>query len=516
MTRTKGIVCIFSMSVIVSACQLGNIDADLPQFQQQEDPILESDAVTAEPSSQIQDEENQPAPVSESLTTITDYVAQPLSKTQDATLAIDVSNTLSQTLISSQSNEENHVYATPGILVTAALSLEGADKLVHADIFNAINTSVADEWLGAIGSFSRETSLALEVSSIGQFGYLFRQDFLDQLTSRYDSSLKPALFVRDAGFYTRFDDKYYAAGSTPLYETVYDVKDKNSQRARLIHQTDSRQSFTFSEEFTLETRKIVFADLNNNLKLTDALIIQGTLGQVSNEKYTATSIPLNEPDIALLVITPETDQFDSTASAILSEIKHISENLTSTITDVSIPFFSQSSQLNSLDALFDGTSLQSQETANFTAVNDKGFLYLNQFAHNTNFTLSASGMELNSFSAARLDATDYEPASAFSPNYVNQGYSSSFSSFNYLSYDNIMPCDTAIDNRPFFYAIVNRNTQTILAIGQTVSVEGESAYIGTCPPITDTLFDLNDATNTANPDWNPTTTPAGYTTPEQP
>ncbi|MBN4079508.1 hypothetical protein JYT26_02595 [Beggiatoa alba] len=244
--------------------------------------------------------------------------------------------------------------------------------------------------------------------------------------------------------------------------------------------------------------------------------ITGAYHTAAGENYQAVEIPLTDPDLSMVIIIPTPGQFDNirqNLDAILwNDIRgKLEASEPAAETTVHIPTFALARELSNDDMPYLGVALidnaegspssapdNPDTTANFSRVNNAGFLYLETPQQHIALTVDEQGLNASTVTAAVHMATKDEPSNLF-----NSAYISSFS-FGLTSHNgtgffltisgDTQPCFYPPEQNPFLFAIYAAASDTLLYLGQVQALEGplvtadwtvpnDTWFCGLTPPV---------------------------------
>lgn len=179
--------------------------------------------------------------------------------------------------------------------------------------------------------------------------------------------------------------------------------------------------------------------------------------------FSAAIIPLDDEKLSLMVISPANSKFESVRSGLSATLfNDIIEGAAPVCQVIYLPL----SVINH-SVIRENFGIASDEYfADFSVINNKGFLSLKQVLLTTDVSVSTAGLQSQSKSLAILDATPDEPPSVFDDGFYA---GVTFTTSGGLDSGCYYPAQAA----PFIFVLFNSETNTILNIGQVVEVDGE-------------------------------------------
>ena len=338
---------------------------------------------------------------------------------------------------------------------------------------------------------------SVERSSIlwGQLSYRFSHGYLQQQAELFGPEMIGLDFLRNAE----------SSKSSIVERLDFDpVKFDLSSRTRLFSAQLSNVSVSWSDQLTTELFTGRFG-AHEEQHQVEMVRVEGLLRVAETADYKAVEIPLSDPGLALVMITPTAGRFETVRVAFNSDSwKELQTKLIAVNTSVAVPEFILQRELpgNSVPdlgiALSDGepviidngssyivgagtepdinvdTALANTPTnpelaANFSSINNAGYLYLDSLKQHMLLAVSVQGINANTTTAAAHLATVYEPHYLFD---FDSGYSAGFTSIWTIE-KNLKSCYKPADQSPFIFAIYARESGTLLYLGQLMSLEGQ-------------------------------------------
>lgn len=374
-----------------------------------------------------------------------------------------------QTSIPTEVNSVIAPFDWQQMLAALALGAEGTtlDVFVTASKFDFKLASTFENvsvWEQAIASNS-----SIERNSYfwGQSDYLFSIDYLKQQAELFGPSITPLNF--------RFDSNQSQLDiNAVLMENTYFV---DSSTRVVATQTTSIVS-SWSSSLQLEAVSARFGG-SVEQQWVDMVKLDGLLNVYQGENYKAVQVPLNDSALSLIIITPDEDSFGSVRTNLKTTFwNQLLENLSPTESTVYIPKFIIERELivQGEDIPLLGVAGSDTE-ASFSAVNEKGFLFLDKNKQNISLTINENGFNSVTKSFSELAAMEDEPENLFSFSNFSvfvesqSGYEAVNSGLAYYN-----SCLYAANQSPFIFITYDATTGSIMNLGQVKKLDGQ--YIG--------------------------------------
>lgn len=350
-------------------------------------------------------------------------------------------------------------------LAQLSMGAEGATR----DAFSAVsdfnfkeNISYADislweQQITQLNSIDRQKVLW------GQSGYLFRRGFLDAQVEYWAPEIKGLNFLQDP--YT---------SENVIYETLYDeqLSPVIDRRSRLVVFQVSQLASGWNNGINVTPVIGRFGEQNIQ-RVTNMLKITGDLNSFETEEYSAVELPFASDELAMLIITPAQGQFESVRKKLNGALwKKLTSSLSVVNVSIQLPELVLereylSSGFYNLGVAFNREVSASEEAADFSGINNQGFLYLSSPVQNTELNLNVSGLSAKTALTAVLSATDDEPTNLFDDSF---GFNANFNATIVTSYDPFggysSTCISPPDQRPFIFAVYAKKSGAILYLGE--------------------------------------------------
>ena len=340
-----------------------------------------------------------------------------------------------------------------------SLGAEGTtlDAFTTATRFNFNQTSVYEDI--SVWEQSITTSPAVNRASYlwGQSGYLFSLEYLQQQAELFGPQMNARDFLADP------NQQQFDINGTLL--TDYSLTNSKTRlvAAQTTHINSGWSSSLLAEE--------VVARLGSKYRQNwvGMVRLEGELNVYQASNYKAVQIPFESDGLALILITPNEGEFAAVSGNLNSDFWiQMIENMALEDTVVYVPKMNIDRELIEEDLPRLGVA-GSESGANFSAVNNAGFLYIEQAYQNVSMAVSLSGINTVTKNIAVHKGMVNEPDSLFSgfvsivdiilPSFFTNGHNGS--------------CFYPPQQSPFIFAILDKATNSILHLGQVVYINGD-------------------------------------------
>jgi serpin B len=312
----------------------------------------------------------------------------------------------------------------------------------------------------------------------GQTRYKFAPLFLETLARYYGPEITGVDFYYAAQ--AAFDDsiKPWIKDNVGIQYLLYSSDISNRTRLTTASATVLDATWQFD---TIQGR---FEPLDKKPVLVSMLTRTDLFNYRQEDGYRAFELPFQNSDLALLVIMPDSGRFKEVQAALTSErLQAITAGLAPTQTTVYLPLFNIDAARSSLTSMLTALNRSgafSEGQADFSGVNNAGYLFLQALNHKTVLSLKETGVKEAAATAVVHQATKDEPPGVWSGVVIDTG-------------QNIFPCNAVpyydpalVLARPFLFALRDRQTGSILAMGQLIDPGGGTPVapdqlINTCP-----------------------------------
>jgi|GEM_PF-3211451 len=364
-------------------------------------------------------------------------------------------------------------YDSALLLVKLALGANAATL----DAISAAGPGTHDQ----INNFEADWSFSLTLATLddishegyfwGQSGYAFNGEYLQSMASLFSPQMSAQDFLQNAS------SAIFAIDSNLEMQTSASIY----HRTRVILGQRSRSSLGWSTQMSATAFNGRFGAGHNQVKV-DMLRLQGTVLSRQGTQYSAVAIPLHDSALGLMIISPEADTLGSIEQAMNHDWwNELLTTMTLEERTVSIPLFNIQQQFNGDDWADLGVATQPDNAAgqgaDFSVINNAGFLYLDEPSQAISMGLTAGGLSLDTRSMAVLQATEDEPDTLFGGVFI--GLPSGDSSSGLVitigpSPSFTQPCFDPPDQGPFLFAIYHTDSGLPLYLGRVTSLEGPS------------------------------------------
>ncbi|MCK4711123.1 MAG: hypothetical protein KAU21_21100 [Gammaproteobacteria bacterium] len=369
------------------------------------------------------------------------------------------------------SNDTNTISAPFDLQQLLAMIALGAEGIT-LDTFSSISQFVFNEatyndisiWeqeIGGLVAIERERFLW------GQINYLFSETYLQNQSELFGPVILGLDFMTDYNSaITTIDDML---NNNLSFTAIGDL-------TRLVLAQSKQIVTSWSPSITSEQIIGRFGK-HEEQHWVEMVQVNGLLNTAEGENYRAVELPFAEPGLSMVMITPTSGQFDTVRNNLNSSFwNDLLVNLTPADTTVFVPQLLLEGYNDGVPdlgvALVENGSTSSNLGANFSGVNNAGFLYLEPPLQHISLTIDELGLTASTTSAAIQIATENEPDYLFS---------SGFSDSNSIGFVSIfvvsqpvaeLRCFYPPDQSPFIFAIYDIESKTLLHLGQVLALNG--------------------------------------------
>jgi serine protease inhibitor len=292
-------------------------------------------------------------------------------------------------------------------------------------------------------------------------GYLFLDSYLDTLSQYYEPEMTDLSFMTNVDGSRQIISAWISNISqdalTPLMTFNGNQID---ERTRVVTLNSEAVKAAWPELFDVtQTTDERFKMLDGTMKLVPTMHTTGTFDTVETDQYQAFQLPIKDSTLALLVIMPKAEQFETVQTQLGTSplLEQIIAALQPINTTLHLPHFSIATTEE-----IEIPSASDEEFADFSAVNGQGYLYLKQMAQMATIDVAESGLVARAGGMSILDATQDEPLSVW-----NLPDSSDISAIWMTQYTGMAPtpCYYPALLHPFMFVIRDITTSTVLYAG---------------------------------------------------
>lgn len=331
---------------------------------------------------------------------------------------------------------------------------DALSESIQLNLADNIQLENISAWQQAVASSS---SVEQSFFIWGQEGYLFNENYLTRLIEIFG----PQLFSVDF----RFNLNQVGLDITSTlnldgFYSLYGIDD----RSRVIAAHKSIIDSGWSESLTATAELARFGN-NNAQYWIDMVKLDGEMGFYQSGNFSSTIVPLQDEKLLLMLITPDNGYFESVLTSLSADL--FNEILLNAITVSQSTYVPLSVIKHSSvsDTSFDVAA--DKFFADFSAVNNQGFLYLNQVKQEVQLSLTVDGIQSQSNTMGALSATADEPSFVFDDGDVTGGVTFVVGGFSNSG------CYYPASAAPFIFVLYNSASNTILNSGRLVEVEGK-------------------------------------------
>jgi serpin B len=293
----------------------------------------------------------------------------------------------------------------------------------------------------------------------GQAGYVFATDYLESQARWYG----PAMAGQD---FAGADAASAEAILQWLDGPLSYVADINPMTRLVLGRKSVLDAYWPGTLSSVEAFTGRFASLGKDQHYwVDMVRLTGPMNAAKGDGFQAVEVPLSGSTLSLLMIVPDEGGFaDARRGFDRTFLQGLLPQLTPADMSVSIPVFVLSWSPTSPDL---GDALR-EDAADFSGVNGQGHLYLREPQQRVELEVHGQGVRARTATLAIHEATPDEPES-LAPSYpagtvVNGGTNGVVS---------VRECFLPPDQRPFLFLLYDRQSGTVLHLGQIIELPGE-------------------------------------------
>ncbi len=360
-------------------------------------------------------------------------------------------------------NDENIVKFPYGQTLAYSLLAVGAANNTLNSIFQKLNDpdikldryhAVVNVWKSLVGS-SLEDTMNQSLGFWGQINYPFRMSYLDQLAINYGPEMTGLNFSNYPDE-SSLEIKSWLVKKNPdlpIDQVGWSISNRTrivSVNAEMIQTEWSSNGLTVSR---LDDGR--FETIEETMFSVPMIHFEGVLNSFATEQYRAVQLPTQNSNFVLVVVMPHRGEFAAVKNQLGPEfLARLANSFEPTAMEFYLPEFELSTMLSDLSPYKAGLAY----IADFSAVNSLGFLYAESFMQKGSLTVSIAGLNSQSTTSFQLDATDDEPES-----FNSAGVFARWEAVSFPCYDPVLT-----KAQPFMYALLEKQTNTILVSGQYV------------------------------------------------
>lgn len=304
----------------------------------------------------------------------------------------------------------------------------------------------------------------------GEQYYRFAEGYLQAQASLYGPRMQAVDFLTTS--YTTETEIEYALHDTLSLTEIGD-------RTRLVTALTTKINVPWPGSLTVEPLSARFGP-HEAQRWVDMLRLSGQFMTYEEADYQAVEIPL-DGDLSMLIIIPAEGKFDVVRNGLDADFwQALLGKLNSAAMEVYVPQFTLAREVTdgSLPdlgvALVDEASDPNQ-AANFSPVNNAGFLHLEPVRQHITLNLGEAGLSSSTSTAAVHTATEDEPSYLF-PEFgfvtgPTPGGEAGFVVFTEVGTTS-QPCFYPPNQRPFLFALYAKGSNTLLHLGQVRELDG--------------------------------------------
>ena len=380
---------------------------------------------------------------------------------------------------------ENFAFAPFDIAQTLAMTAVGAEGDTLTALLDELRTTLPDSRLHAVtnaatldmvnrnqsGGLQQHNGLWGQGRSLAhqQAPYLFSRLFLRRLARHYGPQMTAVDFTDPTLPLAAVEiNPWIATNTDQVIQNLLDAS-SISEKTRLVTAStlalNSLWQLPFDSGATVQGR---FELLDKTHVRVPLMTQTGEFPYVKGESYQAFEFPLANSDLGILVVMPDFGNFETFQATLdVARLNAIAAALTPTQLTVRLPV-TQVKTRKSLAGVLDKLSASGafvEGEANFTGVNNAGYLFLKTLDHEAAISLQAEGPKAAGATVVAYQATRDEPPGIWDGGGVIIINPSCDSQQNYFD-----PSLTLA--RPFLFAVRDHKTGSILAMGRVAKPDG--------------------------------------------
>jgi len=337
--------------------------------------------------------------------------------------------------------------------------LSGAANLALDQILVYEDISVWEQTVEQIPAVERTSYLW------GQSSYLFSIDFLTQQAELFGPVMSAADFLTD--------NNQVRADINATLDTSFYFTDS---RTRLVSAQKNSITSVWSSSLLATAVTARFGGASDQ-QWVDMVKLDGVLDIHQGSDFKAVQVPFEDSGLALMIIIPNEGHFSEVSSNLSSDgWNQIINNLSQTDDRIYIPNFIIDRELMAEDLPALNSAL-SDTLANFSPVNNTGFLYLQQPGQNISLVIDETGINALTKNIAVHQAMENEPEALFSSSGIfsvsDVSFTNSFAveTPGRVSYKD---CFYSPDQSPFIFAVYDVNSKAIFNLGHVKFLQGQT------------------------------------------
>lgn len=318
----------------------------------------------------------------------------------------------------------------------------------------------------------------------GQSGYRFSLDYLQQ---------QAELFGPQMSAYDFRLDSYQAR--LEISDTLFISDYLADSKTRLVTAQTTHLNSGWSSLLRAEAVIARFGGAVEQ-QWVEMVKLDGQLNLYEGASFKAVQVPLSDAGLSLMVITPNEGSYAEVRNNLTSAFwNQLINNLSVADTSVYVPTFILERELMADDLPYLGVAL-SDQLANFSAINNAGFLYSQQPEQRISLSVDETGVSSVTKNIAVHTAMENEPEILFDFSVVfNAGNSANLVFFAVTASDPVpdKDCFYPPDQSPFIFSVYDMATNTLLYLGQittragnVVTADWQVPYYAECgaePPV---------------------------------
>lgn len=373
------------------------------------------------------------------------------------------------------------------LLATVALGADGttleavsaASKFDLNDVSTYAGISIWEQQVEALDGIERHRFMW------GEQGYLFASIYLQAQAELFDPVMSGLDFVNDP-FTSQSLVNESLAGQLSMGEI--------GDRTRLVAAQTTHLETGWAATSSIESVSGRFGP-HDEQRWVDMVRVTGLFPTAVGDSYQAVEIPLADAGLSMVMITPASGQFDTVRQSLDATLwADIRDQLDvaapATEHTIYVPKFALTREVTSDNMPGLGVALN-KTAANFSRINNAGFLYLEVPRQHLSISVNEQGVNSSAITAAVHTATESEP-----PSLLEYGvtFTGGDGGVVFTILPDTLPCFYPPDQSPFLFVIYATANDTLLDIGQVRALDGPpvdadwtvprfTANCGLAPPV---------------------------------
>ncbi len=303
---------------------------------------------------------------------------------------------------------------------------------------------------------------------LGHEGYLFLIDYLENIANIYQAELGS-----------------FCSGCIVNGMPSFSIAGAEYHRLKLLNimELNNNWQIPFEEDETFDG---LFERQDGTQYWVPMVHREGVFSSYEDNEVIAVELDIASSELSMVVMMPKEGQFESFSESLEENLLNISNSLTPEERVFNLPKFNINSN-HDLESFMKQQGMVdafNEDEADFSGVNDLGYLYLSDFSLNVNFQMDKNSVSGKSTASAINEATADESPFVWNHGYVGNSGGTGFTGTT-ISCPMIYVKAGEPDARPFIFFIRDKNTNSLLYIGRLLDAGGEEAGTWACGSIWD-------------------------------